>query len=122
MNGHGGNSPATALLSELVNELPGLKVGWYSWRVAPSVTKAAESAGLVSNHAAWIEAFPFCRVAELPVAEPQHGHGKCHDQIAEFQAGADYPSKHYRIPPPDCAVESLENKLKSGHGYILDAD
>lgn len=66
VNGHGGNSPATALLSELVNELPGLKVGWYSWRVAPSVTKAAESAGLVSNHAAWIEAFPFCRVAELP--------------------------------------------------------
>jgi|CXWL01.1.fsa_nt_gi creatinine amidohydrolase len=66
VNGHGGNNPATALLAELVNDLPDLKVGWYSWWVAPSVTAVAESAGLVSNHAAWIEAFRFCRVADLP--------------------------------------------------------
>ncbi|MBI3242527.1 MAG: creatininase family protein [Chloroflexi bacterium] len=66
VNGHGGNNPATALLAELVNDLPGLKVGWYSWWVAPSMTAVAESAGLVSNHAAWIEAFRFCRVADLP--------------------------------------------------------
>ncbi len=32
----------------------------------PSVTAVAESASLVSNHAAWIEAFRFCRVADLP--------------------------------------------------------
>ena len=66
VNGHGGNNPATALLAELVNDLPDLKVGWYSWWAAPSVTALAESAGLVSNHAAWIEAFRFCRVADLP--------------------------------------------------------
>ena len=66
INGHGGNSPATALLHELVNDLPTLHADWYSWWVAPSVTAVAESAGLKSNHAAWIEAFPFCRVAELP--------------------------------------------------------
>lgn len=69
VNGHGGNSPATALLSELANDLPGLKPDWYSWWSAPSVTAVAESAGLKSNHAAWIEAFPFCRVAELPPGE-----------------------------------------------------
>jgi creatinine amidohydrolase len=66
VNGHGGNQPATALLNELVNELAGLKVDWYSWWNAPSVTAVAASAGLVSNHAAWIEAFSFCRVADLP--------------------------------------------------------
>lgn len=66
VNGHGGNNPATALLAELVNDLPDLKAGWYAWWAAPSVTAAAESAGLVSNHAAWIEAFRFCRVADLP--------------------------------------------------------
>ena len=69
VNGHGGNSPATALLNELVNELPGLKVNWYSWWIAPSVTAVAESAGLRSYHAAWIEAFSFCRVADLPPGE-----------------------------------------------------
>jgi creatinine amidohydrolase len=66
LNGHGGNEPAKAVLHELVNDLPELRVNWYSWWVAPAVTAVAESAGLKSNHAAWIEAFPFCRVADLP--------------------------------------------------------
>lgn len=69
VNGHGGNSPANALLHELVNDLPGLQADWYSWWVAPSVTAVAERFGLKSNHAAWIEAFPFCRVADLPPGE-----------------------------------------------------
>jgi creatinine amidohydrolase len=29
LNGHGGNQPAVMLLTELVNDLPGLKVDWY---------------------------------------------------------------------------------------------
>lgn len=66
VNGHGGNEPAKAILHELVNELSALKLNWYSWWVAPAVTAVAERAGLVSHHAAWIEAFPFCRVADLP--------------------------------------------------------
>ncbi len=69
VNGHGGNDPARAVLYELANELPGLQVDWYSWWVASSVTAVAESAGLKSNHAAWIEAFQFCRVADLPPGE-----------------------------------------------------
>ena len=66
VNGHGGNNPATAVLAELVNELPGLKVDWYAWWVAASVQRVAGEAGLVGNHANWLEAFPFCRVAEMP--------------------------------------------------------
>lgn len=68
VNGHGGNNPATGVLAELVNELPALKIDWYAWWVAPSVQAAAESAGLQGNHANWLEAFSFCRVAELPQA------------------------------------------------------
>jgi creatinine amidohydrolase len=66
LNGHGGNNPATGVLAELVNELPGLKVDWYAWWVAPSVQAVAAEAGLHGTHANWLEAFPFCRVAELP--------------------------------------------------------
>lgn len=69
VNGHGGNDPVRGVLAELVNELPGLKLSWYSWWIAPSVTALAERAGLKSYHAAWIEAFPFCRVADLPEGE-----------------------------------------------------
>ncbi|MGQ0603863.1 MAG: creatininase family protein [Anaerolineales bacterium] len=66
LNGHGGNHPATEVLNELVNQLPGLKVDWYSWWTAASVKTAAAEVGLVPNHANWLEAFPFCRVADLP--------------------------------------------------------
>ena len=66
LNGHGGNHPATEVLSELMNELPGLKVDWYSWWTAASVKAVAAEAGLAPNHANWLEAFTFCRVAELP--------------------------------------------------------
>ncbi|HEY3341688.1 MAG TPA: creatininase family protein [Anaerolineae bacterium] len=71
VNGHGGNDSARGVLHELANELPELKVGWYSWWAAPSVTEVAASAGLRSYHAAWIEAFPFCRVCEMPKGEKQ---------------------------------------------------
>jgi creatinine amidohydrolase len=71
VNGHGGNDPARALLAELANALPALKLDWYSWWIAPGATAIAASAGLKSYHAAWIEAFPFCRVAELPPGEKE---------------------------------------------------
>ncbi len=71
VNGHGGNEPARAVLGELANALPGLQTAWYSWWTAPGTTHVAEAAGLKSYHAAWIEAFPFCRVTELPPGEKE---------------------------------------------------
>jgi len=72
LNGHGGNDPARTRISEILDSLPGLSVRWYSWWLAPRVTLVAEKHGLKSYHAAWIEAFPFVRVADLPdgVKEP----------------------------------------------------
>jgi creatinine amidohydrolase len=55
-----------ALLAELANDLAGLKVDWYSWWQAASVQAVAADAGLTPNHANWLEAFAFCRVAETP--------------------------------------------------------
>jgi creatinine amidohydrolase len=69
LNGHGGNDPVRARLIELSNELDGLKFAWYAWWVAPNVTAAAARYGLKSYHAAWIEAFSFVRVSELPQGE-----------------------------------------------------
>ncbi len=66
LNGHGGNEPGRTLLAELVNELPGLQVDWYAWWTAASVRAVAERAGLPPSHANWLEAFSFCRVADLP--------------------------------------------------------
>ncbi len=69
VNGHGGNDPARGRLVELMNELPGLQVAWYSWWLSHSVEQVAIENGLKPYHASWSEAFPFTRVADLPEGE-----------------------------------------------------
>jgi creatinine amidohydrolase len=66
LNGHGGNDPARGRLNELANQLPQLKMVWYSWWTSHSVEAAAIKHELKSSHASWIEAFPFTRVCDLP--------------------------------------------------------
>jgi len=66
LNGHGGNDPARGRLVEVANELAGLKMSWYAWWQSHSVEEIAIRHGLRCYHAAWMEAFPFCQVAELP--------------------------------------------------------
>jgi creatinine amidohydrolase len=69
LNGHGGNDPVRGRMVEVANSLPGLKLAWYAWWVSHSVEQIAMRHGLKCYHAAWMEAFPFCRVAELPEGE-----------------------------------------------------
>ena len=69
VNGHGGNDCARQLLKELANDLPDLQVDWHSWWVSPAVDAIMEEAGLQGYHASWMEAFPVCRVRELPDGE-----------------------------------------------------
>jgi len=66
MNGHSGNSGVTTKLTELANELAGLKLIWYSWWESHSIEAIAMKYELKTTHASWMEAFPFTRVSELP--------------------------------------------------------
>lgn len=66
MNGHGGNSGARTVLTELINDLPGTKVVWYSWWESHSIEAVAIRHELKTSHASWMEAFPFTMVTELP--------------------------------------------------------
>jgi creatinine amidohydrolase len=69
LNGHGGNDPARSRLYEVANKLPRLQMAWYSWWQSRSVETVAVKYGLRSFHAAWIEAFQFNRVGDLPIGE-----------------------------------------------------
>jgi creatinine amidohydrolase len=69
LNGHGGNSGVKIRLTELVNELTGLKVQWYSWWMTHSVEEVAIRHDIKPNHANWLEAFPFTIVSDLPEGE-----------------------------------------------------
>ena len=66
MNGHGGNSGVRTRLTELANEMDGLKFIWYSWWESHSIEAVAIKHELKTAHANWMEAFPFTRVANLP--------------------------------------------------------
>jgi creatinine amidohydrolase len=74
LNGHGGNSGLKARLTELANELPGLRFQWYAWWMAHSVEQVAIRHGLKPSHANWLEAFPFTIVADLPEGEKTPPH------------------------------------------------
>jgi creatinine amidohydrolase len=89
LNGHGGNDPARARLYEISNTLPELLIAWYSWWQARSVEEVAMKHGLRSYHAAWIEAFPFTRVGELPEGEkvPPHIPGLVNAVVARSLYG-----------------------------------
>lgn len=69
LNGHGGNNGLRARLGELANELPALKMEWYSWWQSHSVEEVALRRELKPAHANWLEAFPFTMVGELPEEE-----------------------------------------------------
>ena len=69
LNGHGGNDPVRSRIYEVSNTLPELLSGWYSWWQASSVEAVAMKYNLRSYHAAWIEAFSFTRLGDLPDGE-----------------------------------------------------
>jgi creatinine amidohydrolase len=69
LNGHGGNDGARARLYELATQLPGLRLAWYAWWTAHSVSLVAQNHDLKPSHANWLEAFSFTRVADLPDGE-----------------------------------------------------
>lgn len=68
LNGHGGNDGVRARLVELLNELPDLKMNWYSWWESHGIEAIAVQHGLKPGHANWLEAFPFTLVDETPDA------------------------------------------------------
>ena len=66
LNGHGGNTPVCGLMSELANQMPDLKMTFYSWWKSYAVEAVSQRHGLEPNHANWLEAFSFTVVADLP--------------------------------------------------------
>jgi creatinine amidohydrolase len=65
-NGHGGNMPIKNHLHEIMNEIPDLKIVFYSWWMEENVGKVMEKHAIPGYHGGWMEAFKFSRVAPLP--------------------------------------------------------
>ncbi|MFH1524019.1 MAG: creatininase family protein [Chloroflexota bacterium] len=121
LNGHGGNSGVKIRLAELVNELTGLKVQWYSWWMTHSIEEIAIRHDIKPNHANWLEAFPFTIVSELPEGEkvpPVVPADVIDAQTAREVYGDGSFGGKYRIPEKvmqeilDAALEDILKLLK----------
>ncbi len=66
LNGHDGNVPIKTFSVELLNELPDLRLNWYSWWATQTAADIAKNHNLQTGHASWFEAFEFNKVVELP--------------------------------------------------------
>jgi len=102
LNGHAGNSGLTARLTELANQLPGLKLQWSAWWTSQSVKQVAIHHEIKPYHANWLEAFPFNIVADLPDGEktPPHVPSDILDaRTAREIYGDGSFGGHYRVPP-----------------------
>jgi creatinine amidohydrolase len=68
VNGHGGNTPAQALVDEWLGDHPGSQARWHSWWNAPQTWAKVQQIDPLASHASWMENFPWTRLAG--VAQP----------------------------------------------------
>ena len=62
LNGHGGNVPAGAAVTEWRCEREGVRVKWHDWWRAPETWAKVVEIDKVASHASWMENFPWTRV------------------------------------------------------------
>ena len=71
VNGHGGNSPASAVLQEWMNEHEGVQVKWHNWWNAPKTFSKVREIDADASHASWMEAFAWTRLAGVSSPDTQ---------------------------------------------------
>lgn len=71
VNGHGGNAPVQALITEWLGSNPGVTVKFHNWWNAPATWKKVMEIDPVASHASWMENFPWTRIAGVEVPAEQ---------------------------------------------------
>jgi creatinine amidohydrolase len=66
VNGHGGNTPAAAVVSEWLNRNRDASVKMHDWWRAPQTMAKVLAIDPQASHASWMENFPWTRLANAP--------------------------------------------------------
>ncbi len=74
VNGHGGNSPASTIISEWLNSHPDCSVKMHDWWRAPQTMAKVHETDPEASHASWMENFPWTRLEG--VDQPAHAKPK----------------------------------------------
>ncbi|MDQ1194407.1 creatininase family protein [Agrobacterium sp. SORGH_AS 787] len=64
INGHGGNVPATTVISEWLNTHPDASVKFHDWWRAPKTLAKVQEIDPAASHASWMENFPWTRTTD----------------------------------------------------------
>ncbi|TCR00598.1 creatininase family protein [Neorhizobium sp. JUb45] len=64
VNGHGGNMPATVVISEWLNDHPDASVKFHDWWRAPKTLAKVMEIDPAASHASWMENFPWTRTTD----------------------------------------------------------
>lgn len=64
VNGHGGNMPATVVISEWLNDHPDASVKFHDWWRAPNTLAKVQEVDPAASHASWMENFPWTRTTD----------------------------------------------------------
>lgn len=64
VNGHGGNLPATTVISEWLNAHADASVKFHDWWRAPKTLAKVQEIDPAASHASWMENFPWTRTAD----------------------------------------------------------
>lgn len=70
VNGHGGNSPTAAFMTEWVAQNPNMTVKMHNWWNAPKTLAKVREIDNVASHASWMENFPWTRLQGVTL--PDH--------------------------------------------------
>jgi creatinine amidohydrolase len=62
VNGHGGNAPARASVTEWLGSHPTASVKWHDWWNAPRTWAKVQEIDPHASHASWMENFPWTRL------------------------------------------------------------
>lgn len=63
VNGHGGNVPVQAVITECLRARPSVKIKLHNWWNAPATWAKVQETDSVASHASWMENFPWTRLA-----------------------------------------------------------
>jgi creatinine amidohydrolase len=123
INGHGGNVPAAAAVTEWVGAHADARAIFHSWFNGPRTWAVVESIERQSSHASWMENFPWTRLpgVELPRGrkEPVR-YGTVHPQSVREVIGDGSFAGSYERPDADvlrvwqAGVEEVRDLLEHG--------
>lgn len=69
VNGHGGNSPVSALAQELMADWGDVSIKYHEWWKAPKTWEMVQKIDPTGSHANWMENYPWTRLSHAPAPE-----------------------------------------------------